>query len=170
VEFGGTGPQGAHAQVSAHPPSGRDLWHGELELGRLRAVEGSHEAEFSAEAREVFWNSEFVVGQQSDRMGVRLAGATVRPPRGGRMVSEGMAAGFVEVAADGGGGGPIVLGPDGPTTGGYPVIAAVAAVDLPVLGQLRPGEKVRFERVSVGEARGLYKRFVGRLDVEVPPA
>jgi len=51
------------------------------------------------------------------------------------------------------GGGRIVLMCDHPTTGGYPVIACVAAVDLPVLGQLRPGEVVRFEAVGVGAAR-----------------
>lgn len=61
------------------------------------------------------------------------------------MRSEGMPCGAVQVPP---GGEPIVLMVDHPTTGGYPVIACVASVDLPVLGQLRPGDTVRFERVT----------------------
>jgi antagonist of KipI len=41
---------------------------------------------------------------------------------------------------------------DHPTTGGYPVIACVATVDLPILGQLRPGDLLRFERITQPEA------------------
>ncbi|MDR5675749.1 MAG: allophanate hydrolase subunit 2 family protein, partial [Armatimonadota bacterium] len=40
---------------------------------------------------------------------------------------------------------PIVLMPDGPTTGGYPVLAVVVEEDLPRLAQKRPGERVRFQ-------------------------
>ena len=39
---------------------------------------------------------------------------------------------------------PILLGPDHPTTGGYPVLAVVAAADLSLAGQLAPGASVQF--------------------------
>ncbi len=52
---------------------------------------------------------------------------------------------------------PIVLMADHPTTGGYPVIGCVASVDLPTLGQLRPGDLVRFEPVDGQCARQLYR-------------
>ena len=82
-------------------------------------------------------------------------------------MSEGMARGFMQVPGDGR---PIILGVDGPTTGGYPVIACVAAVDLPVVGQLRPGDVVRFERVTRERARELWVEREARLDAEAPRA
>lgn len=130
--------------------------------GVVLAVEGAHAARFSAGAREAFWGGAFVTHAQSDRMGVRLSavGASVESVAGGRLESEGMMWGAVQVPE---GGAPIVLGPDGPTTGGYPVIACVAAVDLAVVGQLGPGAKVRFERAAVEEARMLYRARAGRM-------
>lgn len=68
------------------------------------------------------------------------------------MLSEGMMWGAVQVPEDGQ---PIVLGVDHPTTGGYPVIACVAAIDLPVLGQLRPGDTVHFSIIDRAEAARL---------------
>jgi allophanate hydrolase subunit 2 len=47
---------------------------------------------------------------------------------------------------------PVVLGVDGQTIGGYPKVAHVARADLDLLAQLRPGERVRFVRVSLEEA------------------
>jgi allophanate hydrolase subunit 2 len=64
---------------------------------------------------------------------------------------------------------PIVLGADRPTTGGYPVLACVAGVDLPALGQLAPRERVRFEPVSFAGARRLYHAFWDALDRALPP-
>ncbi|MEZ4597736.1 MAG: hypothetical protein R3C32_13490 [Chloroflexota bacterium] len=61
-----------------------------------------------------------------------------------------LAWGAIEVPPDGA---PIVLLPDGPTVGGYPVPLVVARIDLPRLGQLRPGDRVRFRWVTPGWAR-----------------
>jgi len=52
----------------------------------------------------------------------------------------------------------IILGVDGQSIGGYPQVAQVAAADLDAVGQLRPGERVRFERVDLGEAERLERR------------
>jgi allophanate hydrolase subunit 2 len=82
------------------------------------------------------------------------------------MPSEGMMHGAVQVPASGA---PIILKVDHPTTGGYPVIACVAGVDLPILGQLRPRQSLHFERVSRGEARALFLDEERRLNAEVPP-
>jgi antagonist of KipI len=81
------------------------------------------------------------------------------------MPSEGMMHGGVQVPESGA---PIVLMVDHPTTGGYPVIACVAAVDLAVLGQVGPRETLGFERVSLTQARELYAEQERRLDAEVP--
>ncbi|MEX0876247.1 MAG: hypothetical protein WD114_02205, partial [Phycisphaerales bacterium] len=93
--------------------------------------------------------SVFRVSEQSDRVGVRLTGARIEPPGDGRGRSEGTVPGSVQFPA---GGEPIVLGVDGPTTGGYPVPACVIAADLPALGQLRPRDEVRFEWVDRARA------------------
>ncbi len=137
-------------------------------LGRraLRAVDGMHASTFRTADIERFWGAEFVVSLQSDRSGVRLEGRIGTSTHGGRMPSEGMMHGAVQIPESGM---PIVLMADHPTTGGYPVIACVAAVDFPVLGQLRPRDAIRFERVTVGEARALYAKQERRLDAEVPP-
>jgi allophanate hydrolase subunit 2 len=50
---------------------------------------------------------------------------------------------------------PIVLGWDGPVTGGYPVIAGVIAADWPRLAQLKPGDAVRFATIEKEAAREL---------------
>jgi allophanate hydrolase subunit 2 len=63
--------------------------------------------------------------------------------------------GTIQVPPDGQ---PIVLMADRQTTGGYPRIAQVATVDLPRLAQGRPGDTVRFRRVSVEEAQAALVR------------
>jgi allophanate hydrolase subunit 2 len=50
---------------------------------------------------------------------------------------------------------PIILGWDGPVTGGYPVIAGVIRADWPRLAQLRPGDVVRFVTIELEAARAL---------------
>jgi allophanate hydrolase subunit 2 len=69
------------------------------------------------------------------------------------MISEGVAFGTVQVPPNGQ---PIVLMADRQTTGGYPKIACVASVDLPLLAQLAPQQALRFEPISLEAAQGLY--------------
>ena len=70
-------------------------------------------------------------------------------PRGPGVASRGMVTGAVQVPPDGD---PLVLLCDHATVGGYPVVATVVRADLGVLGQLRPGQTVRFELVDQAEA------------------
>jgi 5-oxoprolinase (ATP-hydrolysing) subunit C len=100
--------------------------------------------------RSSFWaGRRFRVGSRSDRMGLRLEGdpvAITSPP--GRL-SAPVAPGAVQVA----GGQLIVLGAASGTMGGYPHVAHVISADLDRLGQLRPGDVIRFRRVALDEAR-----------------
>lgn len=132
----------------------------------LRAVDGAQSDAFGADAVAAFWSMKFEVSMQSDRAGVRLCGRIGSSPLEGSMPSEGMSPGAVQVPRTTT---PIVLLVDHPTTGGYPVIACVAAVDLPVLGQVAPGDVLRFERVSRAEARALHAEQERRLAEEAPP-
>jgi antagonist of KipI len=94
------------------------------------------------------WQQEFTVSPASNRMGLRLQGAPLTMP-GRELVSEPVAPGAVQVTRDGQ---CIVLGVDGQTIGGYPKIAHVIQADLDRLGQLRPGQRVRFVAVTMCEA------------------
>jgi KipI family sensor histidine kinase inhibitor len=86
----------------------------------------------------------------SDRIGVRLRGPTAIDVPASPVASKGMVTGAVQVPPDGL---PIVLSCDHATVGGYPVVATVVSADQGVLGQLRPGQEVRFEPTDIGGAR-----------------
>lgn len=152
VEWGGA--QGAQPALS--PVVARALVENVLARRRLRAVAGSHAGSFTDDEVSAFWSRMFTVSPRSDRVGVRLSGhiGAERGAATGRMVSEGMMCGAVQVPPSGE---PIALLADHPTTGGYPVIACIATVDLPVLGQLRPGDAVGFECVSQAAALELLR-------------
>jgi allophanate hydrolase subunit 2 len=77
--------------------------------------------------------------QRSDRVGVRLSGVPLTPVP--EILSEPACLGAIQVTNDGS---PIVLGPDGPTLGGYPKLAVVVGSHLDRIAQLRPGDTVRF--------------------------
>lgn len=146
------GPPSSDAPRAALPES----WRAELldarERRTLRALPGAHAPAFRG-ADRLLYVDEFVVTPQSDRAGLRLQGPVVPSPYAGRMISEGMTVGAVQIPENGQ---PILLMPDGPTTGGYPVAACIAEVDLPTLAQLPPLARVRFERVTLEEARALW--------------
>lgn len=87
----------------------------------------------------------WTVSAQADRVGIRLDGPPLvraeRPDGTEELPSEGMLPGAIQVPPDGR---PVILGPDGPVTGGYPVVAVVTDADRDALGQARPGTRIRF--------------------------
>jgi len=48
------------------------------------------------------------------------------------------------------------LGPDAQTLGGYPRIFQVAKADRTLIGQMRPGDQLKFQRISIEEAEKLW--------------
>jgi antagonist of KipI len=86
-----------------------------------------------------------------DRTGIRTE-AVAEMAHSLELASGPACVGAIQVTPDGT---LILLGPDGPTIGGYPKIGAVASVDQGRMGQLRPGDEIRFEEVSAEEARRL---------------
>jgi 5-oxoprolinase (ATP-hydrolysing) subunit C len=112
---------------------------------------------------EEFYPQEFRVTDLSNRMGLRLQGQPLtRPDR--ELLSEPVSPGAVQVTRDGQ---SIVLGVDGQTIGGYPKIAQVVSADLDKLGQLRPGDGVRFQPVSLEDAEAIYRQKQAELRVWV---
>ena len=65
------------------------------------------------------------------------------------IISEGVISGSVQIPGDGK---PIIILGE-TVTGGYRKIATVISADLPLLGQIKPGDAVRFKAVSLTEAR-----------------
>ena len=120
---------------------------------RVRVTAGPQWDLFSQETRELFLGSEFGISVNSDRMGYRLTGAMLKLRRPTEMISEAVTFGTIQVPPDGN---PIILMADRQTTGGYPKIAQVAAVDLPRLAQTRPLERFSFELVTLSEAQQAY--------------
>jgi biotin-dependent carboxylase-like uncharacterized protein len=118
--------------------------------GPLRVLDGPQADWFDLQP---LLTGEFRVSAASNRMGLRLKGKLLRLPRR-EMVSEPVCPGAVQVTRDGQ---CIILGVDGQTIGGYPKIVQVIGADLDRLGQFRPREVIRFERVSLAEAERLYR-------------
>ena len=120
----------------------------------LRVTPGPQNDWFPEAAQKVFYENTYRVAEESNRMGLRLEGAAIPAPWGGEMISEGVALGAVQVPE---GGMPIILFVEQQTTGGYPKIANVISADFHSLGQLRPRDEIRFERVEWETARSLLR-------------
>jgi antagonist of KipI len=118
----------------------------------IRVIPGREMAVFAEESVRAFFGSPFTVLPQSDRMGIRLEGVRIRRTAAGELISTGVAAGTIQVPPNGQ---PIVLMADSQPTGGYPRIAQAAAVDLPTLAQLKPGESLAFVPIDLEEAERL---------------
>jgi allophanate hydrolase subunit 2 len=110
--------------------------------GPIRLVAGPDTAHFTPDALALLLASDYRILPSSDRVGTRLDGPAL-PRTGAPEASRPMVIGAIEVPRDGK---PIVLGPEHPTTGGYPVIAVVASADLGRLFSIRLGGTVRFTR------------------------
>ncbi len=118
----------------------------------LRVTPGPQVDWFSESSLRSFYAATYRVGEQSNRMGLRLEGTLVYQRDTTEMITEGVSLGAVQVPA---GGSPIILFVDQQTTGGYPKIANVISADLHRVGQLRPRDEIRFEQVSFETARSL---------------
>jgi KipI family sensor histidine kinase inhibitor len=116
------GPEPAELRVVAGP---RDDWFAPAAMDRLRAAV-------------------YEVTSDSNRSGLRLSGPDLPRARRDELPSEGMPLGALQVPPSGQ---PILFLADHPVTGGYPVIAVVAAADIARAAQLRPGDTIRFRLI-----------------------
>ncbi len=125
------------------------------EQGVCGVVRGPHAELFSADAWRVLVETAFGIDAASDRMGYRLVGPAIEHRGDAALPSAPVCPGAVQIPA---GGRPIVLMADGPTVGGYPVIAVVCSADLPFIAQRVPGEVVRFRTMTVEESQRAFRR------------
>ena len=117
----------------------------------LRVIWGPQDDHFPDESRDSFLGASYKMSSDSDRTGIRLQGPVIRqkPDMQTSIISEGVISGSVQIPGDGK---PIIILGE-TVTGGYRKIATVISADLPLLGQIKPGDVVRFKAVSLAEAR-----------------
>jgi biotin-dependent carboxylase-like uncharacterized protein len=116
----------------------------------LRVTEGPQSDIFSAATTKLFYESAFRVTEDSNRLGLRLEGPALPSSTVTEMITEGVSLGAIQITPAGQ---PIILFVEQQTTGGYPKIANVIGADMFRIGQLRPRDSARFERVSMSQAR-----------------
>lgn len=135
-------------------PARAPLWRGvdwrENRLAPLRVTAGPQTDWFASD----LGGRRYQVKEESNRMGLRLAGPKIERRRPGDLLTEGVPPGAVQVPPEGQ---PVILFVEHGTTGGYPKIAAVISADLWRVGQLRPRDEVEFEIVTLEQALDLLR-------------
>ncbi|MFD2742209.1 MULTISPECIES: 5-oxoprolinase subunit C family protein [Sphingobacterium] len=131
--------------------SGRNLTTPDIPV--IRVVRGPEADWFSTESWHKFLSSAFEVDRNSNRMGYILEGHDIQRINKAELLSTAVLPGTIQIP---GNGRPVLLMADCQTTGGYPRIAQVAAIDLPLCGQLKPGDQIYFQEISTKEAEVLY--------------
>jgi antagonist of KipI len=151
LPVGDPAPAGAADGVAAPSTSaGCDGYLPVSGRARLRVLLGPQDAWFTRPALETLSTAPFTVSTQSNRMAFRLEGPPLPVAQPGEPLSEPVPFGALQVPADGA---PLLLMADRQTAGGYLKIATVITADLPVAGQLAPGDVVTFVPCSRAEAR-----------------
>jgi len=107
----------------------------------IHVIAGPDHDAFAAGALALLTSAPYRILPSSDRVGTRLAGAVIPRAPAYRDASRPMVRGAIEVPRDGQ---PIVLGPEHPTTGGYPIIAVIASADLGRFFSIALGKAMRF--------------------------
>ncbi len=128
----------------------------EWEIGVLYGPHGAPDF-FTEEDIEMFFSTRWKVHHNSARTGVRLIGAKPKwaRPDGGEaglhpsnIHDNAYAIGTIDFTGDM----PIILGHDGPSLGGFVCPATIVQAELWKIGQLRPGDTIRFLRLTFAQA------------------
>lgn len=120
----------------------------------VRVILGPQEEAFTQEGIDTFFSSVYKVSNDVDRMGCRLVGPVIEHVDGADITSEGIFFGAIQVPRNGQ---PIVFLVGRQSVGGYTKIGGVITVDLPKLAQVKPGDSIMFEQVTVEKAHALLK-------------
>ena len=109
----------------------------------IRVVAGPEFNLLNMTAKDLEEN-EYIISNDSNRMGIRTAGKEIQINDSGSMISKPIYPGMVQCSQNGF---PIILGADAQTLGGYPRILQVIKADRHLLGQLKPNDRFRFNLV-----------------------
>lgn len=127
----------------------------------LRVILGPQDDAFTPKGIDTFLGQPYHVTNDFDRMGCRLDGPVIEHKVDGNIISDGMVTGAIQVPTSGL---PIIMLAERQTVGGYTKIATVITADLPVIGQCRPGDVIRFQSVTVSQAHQLWREMQQQLN------
>ena len=130
----------------------------------IQVVLGPQDDRFTAAGIAAFLEGPYAMTPQTDRMGARLRGPVVEHVKGHDIISDGVPLGGIQVVGDGQ---PIVLLVDRQSTGGYTKIATVCSFDIGRIGQIKPGQRLRFRRIEPESAHAELLARRGRLDASI---
>jgi len=166
---------GSEEMIDSLPAAVTPVYEKTWKIGVLYGPHGSPDF-FRDEDIEMLFNTDWHVHHQSDRTGVRLIGPKPKWARldGGEaglhpsnIHDNAYAIGTIDFTGDM----PIILGPDGPSLGGFVCPATIIDAELWKMGQLRPGDKVRFHAVTYDQATQMTRAIdssVGSLLAPLP--
>jgi antagonist of KipI len=124
-------------------------------------LQAMHTSLFSSSTLQQFERSDYELTSHSNRMGIRLAGTPIEAPSIRRSVP--CLRGVIQIPPAGQ---PIIFGPEGPTSGGYPQIAILARISWTVLAQTRPGRAIQLRWMDIEQARQLQQTRWNDLESE----
>lgn len=173
----GDEPEGAAAaagkrfKASERPEYGR-----EWEIEAIRGPQADPDYLTTADM-ELFFSRPWTVDRNSNRTGIRLESHLFQWARASGGIAGGHPSNILDNSYPVGavninGDLPVILGPDGPTAGGFICAATVAHAGFWKIGQLRPvGDSIRFREVSIDEASALDRELERRLgETSLEPA
>jgi len=117
---------------------------------KVRVILGPHQNMFTERGLKTFLSSTYTVTPQSNRMGYRLSGPSIEHEKSADIISDAVPFGGIQVPKSGE---PIILMADRQTTGGYTRIGTIISVDLSKVAQLKPGDTIQFDTISINEAQ-----------------
>jgi urea carboxylase len=169
-------PEGQRAALQSVPAIVRPQYSSKWEIGVLYGPHGSPDF-FTDEDIETLFAASWKVHYNSDRTGVRLIGPRPKWARkdGGEaglhpsnLHDNAYSIGAMDFTGDM----PILLGPDGPSLGGFVCPAVIAQAELWKIGQLRAGDTVRFRRLTNARATRMERELdaaISSLEGRLPP-
>lgn len=131
----------------------KHLFLPDMEEVTVRLVKGREQDWFTVDSWKRLLKGAYAYSKIGNRIGQVLEGPAMKRKFQKELISTAVAAGTIQVTNDGS---PILLMSDCQTTGGYPRVAQVVAVDLAVCAQIRTGHTISFKEVSAFEAEKLY--------------
>ncbi len=141
------------------PPSLQPEYNNHWQIGVLYGPHGAPDF-FTQEDIDIFFSTDYEVHYNSNSTGVRLIGPKPQWARtdGGEaglhpsnIHDNAYAIGSIDFTGDM----PIILGPDGPSLGGFVCPATIVQAELWKMGQLKAGDKIRFKQLTQAQAREL---------------
>jgi biotin-dependent carboxylase-like uncharacterized protein len=115
----------------------------------VRVLPGPDRHRFVSEAMDALQSAPYIISGESDRMGFRLQGPSIRHARGADIISDATPVGSLQVP---GSGQPVLLMADRQTTGGYPKIGTVITADIGIAAQAAPGDVIAFRLCMLADA------------------